>query len=255
LQILSDSISQETTRNFYLFDGSPQSYITLKTPIELVTRGLCWTGYIRVEDVNNPNKIYLKRSYEKQCIFSFINQKETRIKGFELMIEGPKLVYYIINTRKESKITRVQLGTADIKPNYWHHITISHTSKEFLVFVDKSVWGIEIPVSLLPRKFNMAFIGAGIDLNTLQTNNYFNGEMAVQYFYQPTILFRDAVKDVAQKAKLLTYLYGEEKNLEDHLSTMYGYMQFRNLRYMKPEFVSTTLFIIDPNVFFNITPI
>jgi len=237
-QILLSSIAQDPIRDFYYFTGDEKSYIMLMTPIDFGGRGICWTGYLRLEK-NGLDK--------KQCVFCFIKQKEKKTKACELWIENKKLIYSLIYVQKAT--IRKVLPVGELQADRWYHLVLSHENKELILYLDGSPCIIELPTDSLPKKYDWGIIGASKNIITNETSGFFMGEMTIQYFYKPNPLFREVIRDLALKCKSLGSIYKEGAVLYDH-NTIVARMNKKpeEIKFRTKEFINTTLFILDPKV-------
>jgi len=231
LKVLVNSITKKSRSSFYSFKGN--SYILLNRPICTFNKGLCWTGYIHPE----------KTTESKQCIISFMSHYENNVKGFEIYLKRRKLTYSTVNTQGGYK--RMTYSTGEVPMNQWSHIVFSHVGNELVIFINKVQYVMDVPSQMLPKEYNVGMIGANMDYKTMYPCDYFIGEMSILYFYHPTALFLASIKDIVLKDKYLPLLY-------DHGDRLEGFSASKgNMKFMSKEFLNTTLFILDPKVFYN----
>ena len=245
LDTLIDSISGSSIPSIYFFTGNDQSFIRLKTPLKLQRAGICWTGNIRVERGNH---------LRKQCLFSFLNTKTKDIRGIELYLNSDKLEYILLKNQKEDQV--IKISTIEIREDVWHHITMSHIDKEFILQVDDiQQFTMEIPNQSFEKEYNIAIIGASIDPNTKIYDHFFFGAMSALYFFQPTSKFKEAFNDLHKECQYLPLLYKEILNKEEKL-VLFPENKQKTLKFVTKEFAATVLMILDPQVnIFNKLPI
>ena len=240
LDTLIDSISGESIRSLYFFSGLEKSFIKLKSPHPTPGDGICWTGHIRLERGNKERK---------QCIFSFLKIKPSEVKGIELYVQDRKLVYKMIKLYKGDSSVSLTLPNIEVREDAWHHITMAHIGRELIVHVNEASCTLDAPTQSFARnKYNCSTIGAAMDPSTNQYHSHFFGEMSALYFFCPSPKFKEVIKDLAHRGQHLTSMYKHEGiDNESHIYSQ-DPSQYKGLKYIDRDFISTTHFVLDPKV-------
>ncbi len=240
LDTLIDSISGESIRSLYFFSGQEKSFIKLKNPLPTPGEGICWTGNIRLERGAKD---------QKQCIFSFLKIKPNEVKGLELYVHERKLIYKMIKLHKGDYSTTITLPNIEVREDAWHRVTMAHIANELIVYVDEACCVLDAPTQSFARnKYNCSTVGAAMDPSTNQYHSYFFGEMSSLYFFCPSEKFKEVIKDLAYRGQYLTAMYKHEGIANETHIYSQDPSQYRGLKYIDRDFISTTHFVLDPKV-------
>lgn len=248
LEILEKSISGESIRSFYYFPGTENAYIRLITPIYTSHLGICWTGKVRLEK---------GRRDKRQCILSLVSIQPNEAKGIELYVYDRKLIYHLVHIEANDKCTDIVLPDVEVIEDQWHTITFYHYNKELIVYVDNFMCKQDVGMQTCLKEYDIATIGASIDPHTNLPAHHFLGEISTLYFFYPSSKFKEAISDIARKGNFLPLLYKTEGIFEENFSSSPEYAALKSLKFSTKEFISSTLFVLDPNVYpyaINIVP-
>jgi len=241
--LLINTISGDTIKSMFYFDGNERSFIKLQPPPQnSFISGILWNGNIRLEPTNS--------NLSTKGIWSLLYNTATECKGISLQIHDLKLVCkFTRQTKKEDQSIYINLAdTIKFKENCWHAITTIISKNEICGYFDDTFFKIQIKDFVSLKNINIAVLGAELEFLTGHAVNFFCGEMSSQYFFSYSTKIKDSIKEIAFNNNFEKYFINEQVLNENENFFEFTEVQ-KKLKYLSSELRNSLIYKIDPIVF------